>query len=128
MHNPEQEWPAWPEMTHETGELDPENIKIKKSLAEEFGEESLRRSWTTVCKKLNVLTEEIKQKQAGMIRDVTYDEFFKMSDTEKEDLKEVGCFVVRGTIPEETAKEWFEDLQTYVQDNKSVITGMLTSL
>jgi hypothetical protein len=83
----------------------------------------LRCSWLAVCDRLNAVTRQIKEKQTDMIPEVSYDDFFTLSDAEKDRLKDVGCFVVRGTVPEETAETWFRDLQTYVDDNKDVITG-----
>lgn len=123
MHDAEIHWPAWPEMTHETGELDPDNARIKREIAAEYGEDSLRRSWLAVCSKLESLTQEIKTKQTEMIPELSYDEFFTLNDSEKERLKNVGCFVVRGTVPEETAKGWFDGLQDYIRQNKGTITG-----
>ena len=123
MRNPSEEWPAWPEMTYEKGELHPDNVKVKKDIVAEYGEDALRHSWLAVCKRLDSLTEQIKEKQTAMIREVSYDDFFKLSDAEKEELKNVGCFVVRGTVPPETASAWFQGLQKYVQDNEGVITG-----
>lgn len=123
MHRRSENWPAWPEMTYEKGELHLDNVKIKKDIAAEYGEEALRRSWLAVCDRLNTVTQEIKEKQTGMIREVSYDEFFTLSVADKERLKDVGCFVVRGTVPEKTAETWFRDLQSYVEENKDAITG-----
>ncbi|KAI1252415.1 hypothetical protein MGN70_006990 [Eutypa lata] len=123
MPNPVQDWPDWPEMTPETGELDPENVKIKKEIAAAYGEAALRKSWLAVCDRLKTLTDEIATKRTGVIPELAYDDFFKLGDEEKQRLRDVGCFVIRGLVPEEAANDWFEDLSTYVQENKGAIDG-----
>ncbi|EXJ83764.1 hypothetical protein A1O1_07391 [Capronia coronata CBS 617.96] len=115
-------WP-WPEYTREEGELHPDNAKIKKEIAAEYGEENLRRSWIQVCKMLEAVTKEIREKGSSMIREFSYDDFFTMNKADKEEVKRRGCVVVRGTIPTETAEGWFQWMQKYMQDNKGVITG-----
>ena len=117
------EWPDWPELTPETGELDPENVKIKKDIAATYGEAALRKSWIAVCDKLKDLTNDITTKGTSVIPELAYDDVFKLSDIEKQRLRDVGCFVVRGLVPEETANGWFEDLNNYVKENKGAIGG-----
>lgn len=117
------EWPDWPELTPETGELDPENVQIKKDIVAIYGEAALRKSWLAVCEKLKSLADEIASKGTGVIPELAYDDVFKLSDSEKQRLRDVGCFVVRGLVPEETANGWFEDLNTYVKENKGSIGG-----
>lgn len=127
MRNPTEDWPAWPEFTHDKGELDPDNVRVKKKIAAEYGEGALRKSWLAVCKKLESLTKEIEEKQTAMIPELTYDDFFALDEVAREKLKDVGCFVIRGAVPSETAKSWFEGLQSYVEDNKDSITGQCLS-
>lgn len=38
-------------------------------------------------------------------------------------MKAAGCFIIRGVIPTEVAKQEFEDLQAFIADNKETITG-----
>ncbi|KAI2607211.1 DUF1479-domain-containing protein [Hypoxylon fragiforme] len=123
MSGPGDEWPDWPEMTAETGELNPDNIKIKKEIAAAYGEAALRKSWLAVCERLKGLTDEIAAKRTSIIPELAYDDFFKLGEEEKQRLRDVGCFVVRGLVPEETANGWFEDLNNYVQENQGVISG-----
>lgn len=114
---------AWPEYVREEAELDPDNVKIKEAIAAQYGEDALRRSWLAVCKKLEAITQEIKSKGTEIIPEFSYDGFFNMTDAEKEMVKERGCFVIRNTIPKETADAWFQDIVTYKEENKGVITG-----
>lgn len=117
------DWP-WQEYVREGAELHPDNIQVKRDILAEYGEDNIRRSWIEVCKKLEAVSEEIKTKGTSIIREFSYEEFFNMSEEEKEAVKESGCVVVRGTIPSELATEWFEWMKTYMEDNKGVITGM----
>ncbi|KAJ9131784.1 DUF1479-domain-containing protein [Pleurostoma richardsiae] len=118
-----EEWPDWPEHTPETAELQEENIKIKKEIAAEYGEASLRKSWLAVCEKLKALTDELAEKQSSIIREIPYDDFFRLDEEEKQQLRDVGCFVVRGTISKEMADGWFNDLNSYVEANRDKING-----
>jgi len=117
------EW-LWPEYTKEEAELDTDNVRIKKEIAAQYGEDALRRSWNAVCKQLEILAQAIKD-GTSLIHVFSYEDFFKMTDLEKEEIKRRGCMVVRGTIPEETAKSWFQDIKTYLQENEGIITGMM---
>jgi Protein of unknown function (DUF1479) len=127
MHLPDEQWPQWPEFTNETAELDAINVQIKKDIAAQYGEEALRKSWLKVCDKLNALTPQIEEKQGNIISELSYEEFFQLSDAEKEELKNRGCFIVRGTVSKQTATTWFEGLQKYVADNDCAITGTVYS-
>jgi hypothetical protein len=118
-----EEWPDWPEHTPETAELQEENIKIKKEIAAEYGEASLRKSWLAVCEKLKALSDELAEKQSSIIREIPYDDFFRLDEEEKQQLRDVGCFVVRGTISKEMADGWFNDLNSYVEANRDKING-----
>lgn len=116
------EW-LWPEYHRAEAELDPENIDVKKVIAAQYGEDALRRSWLAVCKELENSTQEMIDQGTNLIREFSYDEFFQMGDADKEEIKRRGCVVIRGTIPSETANGWFQDIKTYMKDNKGVITG-----
>ena len=123
MPSAKEEWPDWPELTPETGELDPGNVKIKKEIATMYGEAALRKSWLAVCERLKTLVDEIATKRTGVIPELAYDDVFKLGEEGKQRLRDVGCFVVRGLVPETTANNWFEDLNKYVQENKGAIGG-----
>ncbi len=123
MPSPGDEWPDWTEWTREKAELDPENIEIKKEIEALYGEAALRKSWLAVCDRLKSLAAEISTKRTSIVPELAYDDFFKLSDGEKQRLRDVGCFVIRGLVPEETANGWFEDLNNYVQENKGAIGG-----
>lgn len=119
---------GWPQFVREEGELDPENVRVKKDIAAEYGEEALRKSWITTCNALNKITRSIEDKQTSLIPELSYDEAMDMSEAKKDELRSVGCFVIRGAVPKETADGWFDDLQGYVNDNKDTITGKLAHI
>ena len=121
---PTEPWPKWTEFSRETAELIPDNVQYKKEIASEYGETALRTSWLAVCKRLETLSAEMAEKQTSAIPELTYEEGINPSDELKERIRQVGCFVVRGTIPKETADGWFSDLDNYVKANKEQINGM----
>lgn len=119
-------WPAWPEFTAAKGEADPtgEFIQYKKNIVAIYGEEAIRRSWLKVCKELETVTDEIAEKGTLAIPEVQYEDLFTLNPERKEALKNTGCFVVREAVPRNLATEWFNDLKTYVADNRPNISGM----
>ncbi|EPE04115.1 hypothetical protein F503_04630 [Ophiostoma piceae UAMH 11346] len=120
---PTEPWPKWAEFSLETAELGPDNVQYKKDIAAEYGEAALRKSWLAVCKQLEILSAEMAEKQTSAIPELTYEEGINPSDELKDRIRKVGCFVVRGTIPKETANRWFSDLDNYVKANKERING-----
>jgi hypothetical protein len=125
MIDPQNDWPAWPEMTKEGGENHPDNVLYKKEIMAKYGEKAIRQSWTKICHNLSLLTENIAKKQSSVIQEIQYADLPTLSEEKKDELKNIGCFVIRKFIPESTANEWFQSLQTFVADNKDAITGSL---
>lgn len=113
----------WPEYTPETAESDAALVDVKKAIVAEYGSEAIRESWRKTCKALEVLTAEIVQRKTSMIPDLGFDEFMTVDDKRKEELKEQGCFVVRGVIDRAETSGWFDDLKTFVEENDSDILG-----
>ncbi|CAK7213499.1 hypothetical protein SCUCBS95973_001814 [Sporothrix curviconia] len=116
-------WPKWAELSPETAELDDENIAFKKAIAAEYGEAALRKSWLAVCAKLESLTAELTEQQTAAIPELTYEEALSPTPELAARIRKAGCFVVRGTVPKETADGWFEDLDNYVKQNKGHVRG-----
>lgn len=118
-------WPSWPEFTASKGEEDltGELIQYKKNIISIYGEEAIQKSWLEVCKELETITDEIADKGTSAIPEIQYDEMFSMGEVEKQNLKDTGCFVVRGIIEEEQANTWFKDLKEYVADNRANVGG-----
>lgn len=120
-----QTWPAWPEFTAAKGEadLDGEFVKYKKDLLALYGEDAIRKSWLKVCKDLETITDGIAEKGTSTIPEIRYEDFFDLSPEKKQNLKDTGCFVVRGVVSESLATGWFNELKTYVADNGPKVGG-----
>jgi hypothetical protein len=117
-------WPPWPLFNVEKGENKPENVTYKRIIVEKYGAESIRRSWLQTCASLQQVTAEIEAKKTDIIPVLTFNEILNASEEKKEELKSLGCFVVRGVVPREEATWWYWDLKGYVEDNKKSITGL----
>ena len=114
---------SWPEYTPDTAELDPSLIDVKKSIVSEYGAQALQVSWMKTCNALVAITAEISKNKTSMIPDMTFDEFMAIDSAGKAELKELGCFVVRGVIDRNEADTWFDDLKSFVDKNDTSIGG-----
>ncbi|OHE98578.1 hypothetical protein CORC01_06029 [Colletotrichum orchidophilum] len=121
------DWPAWPEYTSkDTHELkDPDFLNTKKAIISQYGGEALRDSWLRVCEQLKAVTDEIVGKGRTIIP--VFDAYTLLdkgfTETERDEVKRVGTFVVRGVIPKPEATQHYADLKRYVADNKQKIQG-----
>jgi len=113
----------WKEYTLETGETDPILKQYKCNIISAYGEEALRTSWLKVCKDLETVTKEIKNKKTSIIQEVDFEDIQKLSQKQIDELKSTGVFVIRGLIPRREADEWFTDLKRYVAENREKISG-----
>jgi hypothetical protein len=117
-------WPPWPLFNAAKGENNPENVTYKRAIVEKYGAEAIRQSWLETCVSLKRVTAEIEAKKTDIIPVLTLDEILGASEKKKEELKSVGCFVVRGVVPRSEATKWYWDLKAYVEDNREDITGL----
>ena len=119
------EWPAWAEYTSEDAASvkDPEFLAIKKSIIAEYGAEALRKSWIKVCKQLEAITDEIADKGNTIIP--TFETSQVLDDgftaVQEQEIKRIGAFVCRGTVPATETTSLYSDLKQYVADNKDSI-------
>lgn len=121
-------WPAWPEYTAEKAEKDEQLPDYKKEILATYGEEALRSSWLKVCAELESITDEIREKGSDVIPQINYEELMSMNDEQKDKLRSVGCFVVREVVSNDQATEWFQNLKTFVADNRASIRGTFALL
>ncbi|RDW83535.1 uncharacterized protein DSM5745_03861 [Aspergillus mulundensis] len=124
MKKPERKWPAWPEYTYNAAAdaEDPEFLVIKKAIIEEYGPDALRASWLKVCKELQIITDEIVQKGDKIIPVFeTSQVLHGFTEDQEAEIKRVGAFICRDTIPEDEARLLYSDLKRYVADNKDSI-------
>ncbi|KAF7561093.1 hypothetical protein G7046_g3041 [Stylonectria norvegica] len=116
-------WPDWPEFNPSTAEGGDDLVGYKQAIVEKYGQEALVKSWLKVCKELESVTEKIATGGNSVIPIVEYDDVFSLSSEKKQDLKDVGCFVVRNVFKSEQADTWFKDLKEYVAANSQSIKG-----
>ena len=117
-------WPPWPQFIQEKSDTNPKNAHYKQAIIAKHGAESLRKSWIDTCKQLETVTDDIISKGTAIIPDLSLEEFLSASPENKENLKQVGCFVVRGVAEKEEATKWYNDLKGYVEENRESITGL----
>ncbi|KAJ9614904.1 hypothetical protein H2204_014303 [Knufia peltigerae] len=116
-------WPDWPEFTPGKAETGDDLIAYKKAIVDQYGQDALVKSWLKVCKELESVTDRIAELGSSAIPEVSFDDMFTLSPEKKEELKNVGCFVVRDVFTREQADEWFLNLKEYVAANRSSIGG-----
>jgi hypothetical protein len=123
-------WPPWPQLIFNPfkHEPKPEDEQYQKLIGTQYGSEALRRSWIETCKELNTITENIVANGNSVIPILELDEILDASESVRDRLRAIGCFVVRGAVPRTQATEWYHELKGYVEDNKGSITGMHSSL
>jgi hypothetical protein len=119
-------WPEWPEFRAPValGEDHTELQSYKKRIVEKYGQDSIRKGWLKVCEMLVKSTEKMAKEGTSMIPTMSFEEFQKLDDDAKANLKATGCFVIRNVIQQEEAKSYFKDLKKLVADNEDKITGM----
>lgn len=122
-----QEWPAWPEFASPdpAENKDSNLLSIKKAIITEYGVDALRQSWIKVCTELEAITDEIVVKGNTIVPtfDTTRVLEKGFSDSEKAEIKRIGAFVCRATIPEDEANMLYKDMSQYVAENKAYIQG-----
>lgn len=125
MPSETRQWPAWAEYAAQGAAeaKDPEFLAIKKAIISEYGAEALRESWIKTCRALADVTDEIALKGESMIPIVDTAEVLKngFTDAQLEEAKRVGAFVCRETVPRDEASKLYQDLRTFVDDNKGSI-------
>ena len=124
------EWPPWKEFVldksvSEQYQKDNDYTTSKKAVIEEFGEDALRKSWLKTCAELEKVTEEIEAKGSKIMPEITLQEVLqnKVSDETKDEIKRVGCFIVRDVIPKQEADGLFRDLKQFMETNRSLVKG-----
>jgi hypothetical protein len=126
MVGPLSTWPSWPEFTvdGEESEKSADLTTFKADIINEYGQESLIKSWLEVCSKLEQVTKEIREKGNKVIPEISFENFDELSEQKKEEYKTIGCFLIRGVVQKELAEKWFVDLKSYVAENEDMVTGM----
>ncbi|KAJ5359444.1 uncharacterized protein N7496_011857 [Penicillium cataractarum] len=127
MPTPIKDWPAWAEYTHEgpNEAADPEFLAVKKAIIAEYGTSAIRKSWIKVCKELQSVTDEIAEKGNKVIPvfDTTKILTSGFTCAQKNEIKRVGAFVCRATVPEKETKKLYDNLKQFIADNEGSIKG-----
>lgn len=120
-------WPAWREFIRgdKTNLSEADGLAIKNAIASEYGEAALRRSWTKTCQSLQLITDRIASQGSSAVPVFDASNILEhgFSVNEASRLKEAGCCIIRGVIPEEEAKQSYQNFKSYVSDNRSKIKG-----
>ncbi|KAK5112065.1 hypothetical protein LTR85_011646 [Meristemomyces frigidus] len=119
-------WPTgWPSFT--PADDDPSDTfskELKASIISEYSASALRTSWVKTCAALEDVTARLRSQGKASVPVLSYDEVVSPDNADAlKRMKAAGCFIVRGVIPTEVAAREFEDLQTFIADNKGSITG-----
>lgn len=125
MIGPLETWPAWPEFTADAAEKAEDLMQYKNIIIKEYGKGKLRASWLKVCSNLEEVTKEIQEKGNKIIPEISCEDLESLSAEQKDKLKDIGCFLVRGVIQKEVADKWFSELKSYIANNKEMIKGAL---
>ncbi|KAI3559692.1 hypothetical protein CABS01_13413 [Colletotrichum abscissum] len=121
------EWPAWPEYTDKDPlePKDPDFLDTKRAIISQYGAEALRESWVRVCEQLKSVTDEIVDKGRSIIP--VFDAHMLLdkglTEAERDEVKRVGTFVIRGVVPKTEIVQHYADLKNYVAENKQKIQG-----
>lgn len=117
-------WPDWPDFTAAKAEPGEDLVGYKTSIVDRYGREALVQSWLRVCKELESVTDHIAEHGTAAIPEVDFEDMFSLTPERKNQLKDVGCFVVRRVFSQVQADTWFESLQQYVAANRASIGGI----
>ncbi|KAL4876921.1 hypothetical protein BJY04DRAFT_222597 [Aspergillus karnatakaensis] len=121
----DRKWPAWAEYTYKGAveAQDPEFLAIKKTIISEYGSDALRKSWIKVCHELRSITDEIVEKGNKIIPVFDTAKVLQhgFTETDREEIKRIGAFVCRETVPEDETKVLYDHLKSFLADNEGRI-------
>ena len=121
-----QEWPAWPEFPSEGSNVkDTDYATAKNAILKTCDAATLRRNWIAVCDELNGITDDIATRRSSLIPVCEASEVLRQGFTEaqKAAIKQTGCAVITGVIPEDESQRLYDDLQRFLKDNEGKIAS-----
>lgn len=123
-------WPQWPEFSlADVPVQSEERMKgYKKAIVAEHGEQSLRNAWIKTCERLEIITRQLITEGSSIIPVLEYENLENLDDEEKQRMKELGCFVIRGVIPQEEVSSQYKSLKGYIDSNRESISGACSHL
>ncbi|KAJ5786563.1 uncharacterized protein N7503_011775 [Penicillium pulvis] len=118
-------WPQWPEFTLSDVPVQSEERMqgYKKAIVAEHGEQNLRDAWIKTCERLEQITQQLIIEGSSIIPVLEYENLENLDDNEKQRMKELGCFVIRGVIPQEEVSPQYKSLKGYIASNKESISA-----
>ncbi|KAL2291226.1 hypothetical protein FJTKL_13862 [Diaporthe vaccinii] len=121
------QWPAWREYGIDLADevKDPDFLKAKQQVIDEYGEERLRKSWVAVCEELAKVTDEIASQGNATIPILQAESLLAhgFSSGDLDSIRRTGCFIVRGVIPRAETETLYRNLRDYIELNKKQIKG-----
>ncbi len=124
MQEKTSKWPeGWPSFTSKDNDpADAFQKDLKASIIAEYGVESLKMSWIKTCTALKSVISQLASQKNASIPVFQADEV--LSDPRAlEAMKDAGCCIIRGVIPDIEASQHFEDLRSFIADNRETVTG-----
>lgn len=117
------DWPiGWPSFTQKDSDpRDTYQLDLKKKIINIYGAENLRTSWNKTCKALSAVTSRLSSKGNTSVPVFTYEDLTDGSNLEQ--ISDAGCCIIRSVIPRIEAEQHFKDLETFIAENKDVVTG-----
>lgn len=118
-------WPNWaeyaPKSTYDATGLD--YHEARKAILDGFDADALIQSWLKVCHQLSKVTDEIAGKGSDLIPVVDSAQLLERGFPEEQlqQVKNVGCFVCRATIPKAEATSCYTEMKSYLADNEGRI-------
>ncbi|CZR57752.1 uncharacterized protein PAC_07641 [Phialocephala subalpina] len=117
-------WPSgWPSFTPKDNDpTDTFQKDLKASIIAEYGADNLKVAWIKTCNALSEVTSRLASQGNTSVPIFQADD--ALSDSKALDaMREAGCCIIRGVIPKPKATQYFEDLKTFIADNKETVTG-----
>ncbi|OSC96782.1 DUF1479-domain-containing protein [Trametes coccinea BRFM310] len=109
-------------LTSEGPPFPPRFADLKKAICKDPN--ALMESWRSVLSELYDATQEIKERGAEMILQVSFEDLQKgLSERQMQDLRKTGVLIVRGGVPKEEALSWKQSLKDYIAANRQYVKG-----
>lgn len=119
------QWPAWREFRYdktvdEANKNDPDYRATKETIIKEYGQAAIEQSWLTACAGLERVVEDITVRGRDVIPVITMEdvEAGHVSLEKQDEMRKVGCFIVRNVVPSEEADALFKDLRRFTKANQ----------
>ncbi|RDW91050.1 hypothetical protein BP5796_02215 [Coleophoma crateriformis] len=104
--------------------LDPRFAALKREIIKPEYEEAVTASYQRLLKALEAEAAKIAEQQQAAIPEVAWADVVANGNTIPDEVakrvKETGCVIFRGVVPEQQALEWKKELKQYTADHRGV--------